>query len=335
MSGMVAVNALVAHQDAQGAIALNHEVVDESFLPEGDVRIAVEYSGVNYKDALAVTPKGGVARSYPLIPGIDVAGTVTASSVPDFAVGDRVVAHGYDIGTGRHGGYADTARFPADYLVKLDTLTTAQAAAIGTAGFTAAMSVNAIRAHGVRPQDGPVLVTGATGGVGSVSVDLLAGLGYEVIASTGKADAHDYLMRLGAYQVVGRLPAEGEKVRPLGRSSYAAVIDSVGGDTLAYALSTLNYAGVAAISGLARSAELPTTVMPFILRGVTLAGIDSVLLRIDKRRDLWQSIATDLMPRHLDDITHDISIREAPDTLRTIVGGGVTGRTRVAVKGGF
>ncbi|OBF29368.1 quinone oxidoreductase [Mycobacterium sp. ACS1612] len=332
---MVAVNALVAHQDAEGAITLGHEVVDDSFLPEGDVTVSVEYSGVNYKDALAITPKGGVARSYPLIPGIDVAGTVTASTVDDFAVGDRVVAHGYDIGTGRHGGYADTARFPADYLVKLDTLTTAQAAAIGTAGFTAAMSVNAIRAHGVRPQDGPVLVTGATGGVGSVSVDLLAKIGYEVIASTGKAEAHDYLMGLGAYQVVGRLPAEGEKVRPLGKSSYAAVVDSVGGDTLAYALSTLNYAGVAAISGLARSADLPTTVMPFILRGVTLAGIDSVLLPIAKRRELWQSIATELLPDHLDDITHDVSILDAPRTLRSIVGGGVTGRTRVVVKGGF
>jgi len=332
---MVAVNALVAHQDAEGSIALAHEVVDDSFLPEGDVTIAVEYSGVNYKDALAITPKGGVARSYPLIPGIDVAGTVTASSSADFAVGDHVVAHGYDIGTGRHGGYADTARFPADYLVKLDALTTAQAAAIGTAGFTAAMSVNAIRAHGIEPQDGPVLVTGATGGVGSVSVDLLAGLGYEVVASTGKAEAHDYLMGLGAYQVVGRLPAEGEKVRPLGKSAYAAVVDSVGGDTLAYALSILNYGGVAAISGLARSADLPTTVMPFILRGVTLAGIDSVLLRIEKRRELWQSIATDLLPRHLDDITRDVSILEAPETLRTIVGGGVTGRTRVVVKDGF
>src|SRR5690242_15648169 len=332
---MVAVNALVAHQDAEGTITLAHEVVDDSFLPEGEVTVAVEYSGVNYKDALAITPKGGVARSYPLIPGIDVAGTVTASTVDDFAVGDRVVAHGYDIGTARHGGYADTARFPADYLVKLDTLTTAQAAAIGTAGFTAAMSVNAIRAHGVRPQDGPVLVTGATGGVGSVSVDLLAKLGYEVVASTGKTEAHDYLITLGAYEVIGRLPAEGERIRPLGKSAWAAVVDSVGGDTLAYALSTMNYGGVAAISGLARSADLPTTVMPFILRGVTLAGIDSVMLRIDKRRELWQSIATDLMPRHLDAITHDVSILEAAETLHAIVGGGLTGRTRVVVKDGF
>jgi acrylyl-CoA reductase (NADPH) len=335
MNAMVAVNALVAHQDAEGSITLAPEVVDEAFLPDGDVTIAVEYSGVNYKDALAVTPKGGVTRSYPLIPGIDVAGTVTASTTPDFAVGDRVVAHGYDIGTGRHGGYADTARYPADYLVRLDALTTAQAAAIGTAGFTAAMSVNAIRSHGVHIQDGPVLVTGATGGVGSVSIDLLAGLGYEVIASTGKSEAHDYLMGLGAYQVIGRLPAEGEKIRALAKSTYAAVIDSVGGDTLAYALSTLNYGGVAAISGLARSAELPTTVMPFILRGVTLVGIDSVLLSIGKRRELWQSIATDLLPRHLDDITSDISILDAPETLRTIIGGGVTGRTRIAVQDGF
>lgn len=332
---MAEVNALVAHQDAEGSITLKHEVVDESFLPDGDVEIAVEYSGINYKDALAVTPKGGVARSYPLIPGIDVAGTVTASTSADFAVGDRVVAHGYDIGTGRHGGYADTARYPADYLVKLDALTTAEAAAIGTAGFTAAMSVNAIRAHGVQPQDGPVLVTGATGGVGSVSVDLLAGLGYEVVASTGKSEAHDYLMSLGAYEVIGRLPEEGEKVRALGKSRWAAVVDSVGGDTLAYALSTLNYGAVAAISGLARSPELPTTVMPFILRGATLAGIDSVLLNIGSRRGVWGQLEGELKPRHLAEVTKDVSVLEAPDTLRTIVGGGVTGRTRVVVKDGF
>ena len=335
MSGMSAVNALVAHQDAEGQITLRHEVVDDTFLPDGDVTISVEYSGVNYKDALAVTAKGGVARSYPLIPGIDVAGTVTASSTPEFAVGDRVVAHGYDIGTGRHGGYADTARYPADYMVKLGGLTTAEAAAVGTAGFTAAMSVNAIRAHGVRPPDGPVLVTGATGGVGSIGVDLLAGLGYEVVASTGKAEAHDYLMGLGANQVIGRLPEEGEKVRPLGKSKWAAVLDSVGGDTLAYALSTLDYGGIAAISGLARSANLPTTVMPFILRGVTLAGIDSVQLAIGPRREIWKQIDGELKPRHLADITTDVSVLEASQTLRTIIGGTVIGRTRVVVHDGF
>ena len=330
---MAEFNAMVAHEDAEGGIVLRTEVLDESFLPDGDVEIAVEYSSVNYKDALAVTPKGGVARSYPLIPGIDLAGTVSASSSPDFAVGDRIVAHGYDIGTARHGGYAEKARLPADHVVRLDALSTADAAAIGTAGFTAAMSVNALRTGGVSPADGPVLVTGATGGVGSVSVDLLAGLGYEVVASTGKTDAHDWLMELGATEVIGRLPEEGEKVRPLGKSRWAGVVDSVGGDTLAYALSTLNYGGVAAISGLARSVDLPTTVMPFILRGVTLAGIDSVQLPIAARRQVWGQLEGELKPRHLDRLTTDISIRDLPEVLSTFIGGSVTGRTRVIVKG--
>jgi putative YhdH/YhfP family quinone oxidoreductase len=332
---MSELNALVAHEDAEGGITLRHEVLDETFLADGEVTIAVDYSSVNYKDALVVTPRGGVARSYPLIPGIDVAGTVTASSSTDFAVGDAVVAHGYDIGTGRHGGYAQTARFPADYVVKLDGLTTADAAAIGTAGFTAAMSVNAIRAHGVQPSDGPVLVTGATGGVGSISVDLLGKLGYEVVASTGKADIEPYLRDLGAAAVIGRVPPEGEKVRALGKSKWAAVVDCVGGPALAYALSTLNYGGVAAISGLAGSADLPTTVHPFILRGVTLAGIDSVQLAIDKRREVWKQLASELKPAHLDLLASEISVLEVPDALRTIIGGGVTGRTCVVVKDGF
>ena len=219
MSDMPAVNALVAHQDEEKAITLVHEVVDESFLPDGDVEIRVEYSGVNYKDALAVTPKGGVARSYPLIPGIDVAGTVTATTSSEFAVGDTVIAHGQDIGTGRHGGYAQVARYPAEFLVKLTALTAADAAAIGTAGFTAAMSVNALRTHGVTPSDGPVLVTGATGGVGSVSVDLLSGLGYEVVASTGKADAHELLRDLGAAEVIDRVPGPEDKGAPTGQGA--------------------------------------------------------------------------------------------------------------------
>ena len=332
---MSEVHALVAHEDAEGGISLTHEVVDESFLPDGEVEIAVEYSAINYKDALAVTPRGGVARAYPLIPGIDVTGTVAASSSPDFAVGDLVVAHGYDIGTGRHGGYAERARYPADYVVKLNDLSTGEAAAIGTAGFTAAMSVNAIRAYGVHPAHGPVLVTGATGGVGSVSVDLLAKLGYEVVASTGKSDLEGYLRDLGASAVIGRIPPEGEKIRALGKSKWAAVIDCVGGPTLAYALSTLNYGGIAAISGLAGSPELPTTVHPFILRGVTLAGIDSVQLPISKRREVWRQLATEFKPRHLDLLTSEISILEVPEMLGRIVGGGVTGRTRVVVKDGF
>lgn len=332
---MTEINAMVAHEDAEGGIVLRHEVVDDSFLPDGDVEIHVEYSSVNYKDALAVTPKGGVARSYPLIPGIDVAGTVTASTSPEFSVGDRVIAHGQDIGTGRHGGYAQTARYPADYVVKLSTLSTSDAAAIGTAGFTAAMSVNALQAHGVTPSDGPVLVTGATGGVGSISVDLLAGLGFEVVASTGKADAHDLLRELGASEVIDRVPGPDEKVRALGKAHWAAVVDCVGGTTLAYALSTLKYGGVAAISGLAGSTDLPATVMPFILRGVTLAGIDSVLLPIGKRREVWAQIESELQPRHLPRITREVSVLDVADVLGTIIGGGVTGRTLVAVHDGF
>jgi len=328
-------NALVAHEDAEGGITLKPEVLDESFLPDGEVEIAVEFSAINYKDALAVTPGGGVARSYPLVPGIDVAGTVVASSSPNFAVGDPVVAHGYDIGTARHGGYAEKARYPAEYVVKLDGLTTDQAAAIGTAGFTAAMSVNAIRSHGIGPSDGPVLVTGATGGVGSVSVDLLSKLGYEVVASTGKPDIEPYLRDLGASAVISRVPPEGEKIRALGKARWTAVVDCVGGPALAYALSTLKYGGVAAISGLAGSPDLPTTVHPFILRGVTLAGIDSVLLPIDKRRNVWRQLATELTPPHLGLLTSNISVLEVPDALRKIIGGGVTGRTRVVVKDGF
>lgn len=332
---MTAINAMVAHEDAEGEIGLRHEVVDESFLPQGDVEIRVEYSSVNYKDALAVTAKGGVARSYPLIPGIDVAGTVTASSSTEFAVGDTVIAHGQDIGTGRHGGYAQAARYPADFLVRLSTLGAAEAAAIGTAGFTAAMSVNALRAHGVTPSDGPVLVTGATGGVGSVSVDLMAGLGYEVVASTGKADAHELLRDLGAAEVIGRIPGPEDKVRPLGKAKWAAVIDCVGGKTLAYALSTMKYAGVAAISGLAGSPDLPATVLPFILRGVTLVGIDSVLLPVGKRRELWAQIDSGWRPGHLDRITRDVPVREVAGVLGSIIDGGVTGRTRVIVQDGF
>ncbi|MDY6808209.1 MAG: acryloyl-CoA reductase [Actinomycetota bacterium] len=329
------VQALVAHQDDDGNIDLVHETVDTTFLPEGDVEIAVEYSGVNFKDALVVTPKGGVARSYPLIPGIDLAGTVRSSTSPEFSAGDVVVAHGYDIGTGRHGGYADTARLPADMVVKLTGLSAKDAAAIGTAGFTAAMSVEALTAHGITPADGPVLVTGATGGVGSVSVDLLAAAGFEVIASTGKSDATDLLRTLGATEIIGRLPAEGEKVRALGKTRWAAVVDCVGGTTLAYALSTLAYGGVVAASGLAGSADLPTTVHPFILRGVTLAGIDSVQLPIVNRRALWAKLEGELKPRHLDDVTTDVAVTALPKSIKSILSGGVTGRTRVMVAGEF
>ncbi|WP_137872233.1 acryloyl-CoA reductase [Rhodococcus sp. Q] len=328
-------SALVA-RESDGAITLTTDTLDDTALPAGEVLVRVEYSSVNYKDALAVTPRGGVVREYPIVPGIDVAGEVVSSDSPDFAPGDRVVAHGYDIGTARHGGYAEYARVPAGQVVKLATLTPAEAATVGTAGFTAAMSVQALLDRGLTPGDGPVLVTGASGGVGSVSVDLLAAAGFEVVASTGKADAHDLLTSLGASEVIGRLPADPDaKPRPLGKARWASAVDCVGGATLADVLSTVQYGGAVAASGLTGGAALNTTVLPFILRGVDLLGIDSVQLPIEKRRALWQRIESDLRPRHLDSLTREVPVRDVAAVLDLIRGGGQTGRTLVRVADAF
>lgn len=330
-------SALVARES--DGITLARETVDASFLPTVDgpeVTIAVEYSSVNFKDALAVTPKGGVVRQYPIVPGIDVAGTVVASTSENFEVGQRVVAHGYDIGTAQHGGYAEYARVPADWVVSLSTLSTREAAAIGTAGFTAAMSVLALRSAGISPSDGPILVTGASGGVGTVSVDLLSAAGFDVRASTGKKAAHDLLTSLGASSVIGRLPEDPDaKPRPLGRTEWAGAVDCVGGKTLAHVLSTIRYGGSVAASGLTGGAELPTTVLPFILRGVSLLGIDSVQLPIEKRRAIWQQLESDLRPHRLDLLTTEVGVTHVQDALDDIAKGGVTGRTVVAVAGGF
>ncbi len=309
---------------------------DDAPLEPGHLRIAVEFSGVNFKDALALTPGGGVVRTYPVVPGIDIAGTVLESASEDFATGDRVIAHGYEIGTARDGGYAEHAVVPAEWAVRLDVLSTREAAAVGTAGFTAAMSVAAITDAGIAPADGPVVVTGATGGVGSTGIDLLAGLGYEVVASSGKPDAADHLRALGASEVIGRLPLDPDaKPRPLGKSRWAAAVDCVGGKALADVISTLNYGGVVAASGLTGGAGLHTTVMPFILRGVTLAGIDSVLLPIAQRRALWQRIETDLRPRHLDLVANDIGIDGIGAVVDALRAGEYTGRAVVDLSRGW
>ncbi|MBM7367471.1 acrylyl-CoA reductase family protein [Gordonia hydrophobica] len=323
--------AMVA-RETDGAVTLTREDVEDSFLPDGDVLIRVEYSSINYKDALAVTPRGGVVRNYPIIPGIDIAGVVERSTSEEFAAGDAVVAHGHDIGTARHGGYAEFARVPSDQIVKLETLTTREAAAIGTAGFTAAMSVQAILNGDYRPSDGPVLVTGASGGVGTVSIDLLDKYGFEVVASSGKPDASDLLTELGAASVIGRLPADPEAtIRPLDKQQWSAAVDCVGGRTLASVLSSVNYGGMVAASGLTGGAGLDTTVMPFILRGVTLAGIDSVQKDITFRRALWRRLETDLRPRHLDRLIDEIGLDDLPDALQTILAGGATGRGVVKI----
>lgn len=325
--------ALVARQDGE-TITAAIETLDATDLPPGDVTIRVAYSSVNYKDALALTPRGGVVREYPLVPGIDLTGEVIESTSAEFAVGDQVLAHGYDIGTGRHGGYAEYVRLPADQVVALGSLTPREGAAIGTAGFTAAMSVQALVHHGITPDDGPILVTGATGGVGSVSIDLLAAAGYEVVASTGKPEATEHLKKLGASEVIGRLPADPDaKPRPLAKTHWAGAIDCVGGATLADVLSTLNYGGAVAASGLTGGAALNTTVMPFILRGVSLLGIDSVLMPIGPRRALWKQIAGVFRPPHLDDITHEVELADVVSVIDEVRAGRYSGRAVVRVGG--
>lgn len=326
----------MARQDEAGAITAAVETLGFDDLPAGEVTIRVHYSSVNFKDALALTPKGGVVREYPLVPGIDLTGEVVQSSSPDFSPGDLVLAHGYEIGTGRHGGYAEYARLPADWIVDLGTLTPREGVAIGTAGFTAAMSVQALIDRGIAPGDGPIVVTGASGGVGSVSVDLLAGLGYQVVASSGKPEAEGLLKQLGATEVIGRLPADPDaKPRPLGKSRWAGAVDCVGGATLADVLSTLDYGGAVAASGLTGGAGLNTTVLPFILRGVALLGMDSVLMPIAPRRSLWAELAGPLKPAHLDLVTHDVDVKDVVATIDEVRAGRYSGRAVVKVADGF
>lgn len=327
--------ALLARQDGD-QITAAIETLEPTQLGDGDVTIRVAYSSVNYKDALALTPRGGVVREYPVVPGIDLTGEVIESSSPEFAVGDQVLAHGYEIGTGRHGGYGEYVRLPADQVVALGALTPHEGAAIGTAGFTAAMSVEALVRHGIRPADGPILVTGATGGVGSVSVDLLAAAGYEVVASTGKPEAAGHLKALGAAEVIGRLPEDPDaKPRPLGKTRWAGAVDCVGGATLADVLSTLKYGGAVAASGLTGGAGLNTTVMPFILRGVALLGIDSVQLPIGPRRALWERLGGTGKPQHLADVTHDVDVKDVVEVIDQVRAGKYSGRAVVRVAGGF
>jgi acrylyl-CoA reductase (NADPH) len=275
---------------------------DAADLPPGEVEVRVDWSSVNYKDALATITDGKVARISPLIPGIDLAGEVVHSSDPAFAVGVPVLAHGYDLGVARHGGYCAYTRLPSEYVVPMPAaLNGRDAMAVGTAGFTAAMSVAALERHGLQPGDGPVLVTGASGGVGSVAVAILAARGHEVWAATGKPGEEERLRELGAAGIVPREEVIAESGRPLESARWAAAVDTVGAATLPYVLRTLRIGGAVASSGNAGGAKLDTTVLPFILRGVALLGMDSANLEIGARRALWERIATDLRPNGLDD----------------------------------
>lgn len=296
-------------------------------LGEGDVTIRVEYSSVNYKDGLATIPNGKVARISPLIPGIDLAGTVVEAG-GEFSEGDTVLAHGYGLGVSHHGGYARYARMPAGWVVRLTDLTARDAMTIGTAGFTAAMSVQSIERHGIHPDDGPVLVTGASGGVGSMSVDLLAGQGYEVVASSGTDEARDWLSSLGAAEVIDRLDTQSE--RPLEKQRWAAAVDCVGGATLAAILRALRYGGIVAASGMTGGMAVSTTVAPFILRSVTLAGMDSAELDITARRELWARLAEDLRPRSLEP-SEEVGLDDVETALDRILQGVTRGRVLVRI----
>ena len=290
---------------------------------DGDVVVDVAYSSVNYKDGLATIAKGQVARISPLVPGIDLAGT---------ADGSPVLAHGYELGVARHGGYAEQARVPAEWLVPLpDGLSARQAMAIGTAGYTAARCVMALEAAGLSVDDGPVLVTGASGGVGSTAVDILAARGYEVVASSARDP--EWLKQLGASEVISREDAAGDAGRPLEKTRWAGAVDCVGGAVLAGVVRGLKYGGAVAACGNTGGVKLEATVLPFILRGVSLLGVDSVQTSIEARRETWARLATDLRPPHLDDaITREIGLDELDEALSAVLRGELQGWTVVRVR---
>lgn len=312
-------------------IATAVQTLEDDQLPPGEVLVDVEWSAVNYKDAMVTVPGNRVARISPLVPGVDLAGTVVHSDDPSIAQGAPVLVHGYDLGVARHGGFAQRARVPADWVVPLpEGLTPRRAAAIGTAGFTAALSVEKLRQSGVVPGAGPVLVTGASGGVGSMAVAALAAQGYEVVASTGKSKEHDYLLGLGAASVVGRDAVAAGTGRPLERERWAGAVDCVGGVTLAGVLSSLCYGGSVAASGLTAGSELSTTVYPFIIRGVNLLGVDSVNVPIAKRRETWSTMREALPDDAVDAmIATEVGLDALAGVLADVLGARVRGRVLI------
>ena len=304
-------------------------------LGEGDVTVRVAWSSVNYKDGLATLPNGKVARIDPLVPGVDLSGEVIASDTAEVAVGDQVIAHAHDLGVAHHGGFAQYARVPAEWIVPLpEGLSLRDAMVLGTAGFTAALSVHLLEERGLTPGSGSILVTGATGGVGSTAVDMLAGRGYEVVAATGKAEAHEYLRTLGATEIVTRDDVVGDASKPLGKQRWAGAVDCVGGAMLAGILRNLRRGAAVAASGNTGGMALETNVAPFILRGVALLGVDSVACPRPTRLEVWRRLGSDLRPRHLDD-----SIASEVDglgdglvaALERVLAGEMTGRTVVRI----
>lgn len=321
---------LVDKVDDQYSVELTEVAVGD--LPAGDVTVEVEYSTLNYKDSLAITGASPVIRRFPMVPGVDFAGRVLESESDEFAVGDSVVLNGWGVGEIHWGGYAEQARVESEWLIPVpSSFSTRQTMAIGTAGYTAMLCVLALEDHGALPESGPVLVTGATGGVGSVAVALLSKLGYEVLAVTGKSDEHGYLAELGARDVVDRAELS-EPGRPLGKERWAAAVDTVGSHTLANVLASTVYGGTVAACGLAQGMDLPATVMPFILRGVTLAGIDSVNCPRPRRLQAWERLAGDLDVGLLEAMSTEASLEEVLDLAGRQLAGELRGRTIVKVK---
>ena len=330
----MAYRALVANK-TDDAFSVTVEQLDESQLPAGEVTIRVEWSSVNYKDGLACSANGRVVRSYPMVPGVDLAGSVVSSTDPRFGPGDKVIVTGFDLGVAHAGGFADLARVPADWVVPLPLgLTTKEAMAIGTGGLTAALSVDALERNGMSKDQGTVLVTGATGGVGSTAVSMLAQLGYTVAASTGKESEHAYLRDLGATEILSRSDVSAESTRPIETERWTAAVDPVGGATTAYLLRTTRYGGSVAVSGLTGGGTVNTTVFPFILRGVNLLGIDSVFCPMARRLEMWKRLATDLKPHGLmESIAVETDLDGILAVAERLLAGQVRGRTLVRVRG--
>ncbi len=319
-------------EDADGHVRASVKQFPANSLPEGDVLVSVAYSSLNYKDALAVTNRGKIVRRFPMVPGIDFSGAVVESRSSRFQPGDKVVLTGWGVGEEHWGGLAQLARVKADWLLPLpDGLTLKRAMSIGTAGLTAMFCVMALEEHGVRPDKGDVLVTGATGGVGCLAVMLLARLGYRVVASTGKEDAHGFLESLGALEIVGRRPFAGRGDKPLESGRWAGAIDTVGGKTLSAVLRQMNRDGCVTAVGLAGGAELRTTVYPFILRGVSLVGVSSGHMPVERRLAAWRRLAGELLLETLDSITQTSRLDDVPALSEQMISGKIRGRVVVDV----
>jgi acrylyl-CoA reductase (NADPH) len=323
-------NGILIEKDDQGYRAAV-KYIDESVLPEGDITVNVSHSTINYKDALAITGKGPVVRNFPMVPGIDLVGTVEHSESDKFKVGDQVLLNGFGVGETHCGGLAQKARLKSEWLIPLPKgFSPRQAMAIGTAGYTAMLCVIALEKNGITPDKGEILVTGANGGVGSFSIAILAKLGYNVVASTGRVDQAEYLKKLGASDILDRKLLS-EPGRPLAKERWAGAIDSAGSHTLANVCASIQYGGTVAACGLAQGMDLPASVAPFILRGVTLAGIDSVMRPIADRIEAWERLADILDPEVFDDISTKIGLSEVISTAESLLAGTVRGRVIVDI----